>query len=723
MPDASQVLKILLQVQADVADLQGKLNPALDETKRKLNEAGDAGADLNGALAGLVGGLVAGGLGAAVQVIAAIPDLIAQAGEEVVRLAEEQRQVTAEVEKQVSRYVQLAQVASNVGDVRKLEAQIGQGLDAAAGKFQEFRNKELGLWETFKNGLTTIPFLSPEGTLKPALDSIKAATEQNLRAQLSAFNGLREVANQSIETFDRIRTEPVAQGIAEVNAKIATMKSELASLSEQAVPPIHATGEELLRAKDAAQEFINKSAGLETWEKLLKVLQGETQKLRDALFHAADAVQDVQSKIRSNLAEAAGNTAGVLDERLSQLRKEAFNQLFTGNNAVEAARMAEQLVDSERRKVQYQEQSRAVTSGSRDAARGEAAARRDIVAFLTEENALLQKNRLEQQLVEQNPQLSLDQKNSKMAGLMTQEIAQLNAKIAEGKAKIAGTVLDPATLARANAAIATTEGRVALLGQRLQTTGFTGQFRASLVAWMNSLGTTAQQIAGLITNTLGSAINGVSGAITGLIFHTQSLGQAALQMGQQFVQSLINVGLQMVAQKLLGTALTAATTTEQVSAGATIAAANAPAAAATAIASYGSSAVIGTIAAAAAIAAIIAAIAGGFESGGYTGGREGQPAGVVHGEEFVMSAPAVRRIGVANLEAMHSNLSRPGYASGGFVGRAASGGGKSGGPQVGETHIFNFIDMRQLQKAFEKSSATKKLIVNVVQAAGGRLRT
>ena len=44
----------------------------------------------------------------------------------------------------------------------------------------------------------------------------------------------------------------------------------------------------------------------------------------------------------------------------------------------------------------------------------------------------------------------------------------------------------------------------------------------------------------------------------------------------------------------------------------------------------------------------------GFSSGGYTGGSgRNQVAGVVHGGEYVMSAPAVQRIGLENLEALH----------------------------------------------------------------------
>ncbi len=58
----------------------------------------------------------------------------------------------------------------------------------------------------------------------------------------------------------------------------------------------------------------------------------------------------------------------------------------------------------------------------------------------------------------------------------------------------------------------------------------------------------------------------------------------------------------------------------------------------------------------------------GFADGGYTGsGSKYEPAGIVHRGEYVMSAAATRKIGVGNLEAMHTDALK-GFASGGYVG-------------------------------------------------------
>ncbi|PIJ42842.1 phage tail length tape measure family protein [Tatumella sp. OPLPL6] len=70
------------------------------------------------------------------------------------------------------------------------------------------------------------------------------------------------------------------------------------------------------------------------------------------------------------------------------------------------------------------------------------------------------------------------------------------------------------------------------------------------------------------------------------------------------------------------------------------------------------------------VSSISSVSATGFQSGGYTGnGGVSVPAGIVHGQEFVMDAGATRRIGVSNLEAIRKNgldatLSRSGFGTG-----------------------------------------------------------
>jgi hypothetical protein len=131
----------------------------------------------------------------------------------------------------------------------------------------------------------------------------------------------------------------------------------------------------------------------------------------------------------------------------------------------------------------------------------------------------------------------------------------------------------------------------------------------------------------------------------------------------------------------LSTAITAASTAEVTGLSAVIGStAAAQTAALVAAIAAGSSSIVLAIAAQRAseaggdaLGAFIAAA--GFDAGGYTGNAGvKQPAGVVHGQEFVFSAPAVRQLGVPMLEQLHRaarggapRLAIGGFADGGLV--------------------------------------------------------
>ena len=94
----------------------------------------------------------------------------------------------------------------------------------------------------------------------------------------------------------------------------------------------------------------------------------------------------------------------------------------------------------------------------------------------------------------------------------------------------------------------------------------------------------------------------------------------------------------------------------------------------------------------------------GFDTGGYTGdGGTHEPAGIVHGGEYVFSRKAVQNAGVANLEAMHNRLK--GYANGGFVG---------GMPQMPQMpRIPSINDFRVLKSAKQQSETERAIRVSV----------
>jgi hypothetical protein len=735
MADQSQILKILLQVQADISELQGKLNPALAQTAAQLESATVAGGELSGVLAGALGGAAFAAVTAIATAVAGIPTLIGQAGEELVRATEEQKRLNEELDKQVAKWITLAKVAKDAGDVIKLGGSIVGALDAAEQRFDEFQKKQLEGWDVLKNSLTSIPFLSPEGVLQQKLDAEKTGSESDLRKLLADFRALLDLSTETATAFQRIKTEPLADGIAEVTARVTILKAQVALLDQQSIVPPGAKAEELKKAADAAGNFIEKSKELGFWNSALQELQKElqktTDKLNDVAFSATTAFQKVQSQIRLNLAEATGDTAGALNERLDRLRSDTFNQLFKGDNAVEASRAAEQLVNSERLKAQYAEQSKTAALGERDA-------HKDLSVALQEESQLLRDIRVQQQLIAESPFLSADAKMAALHQALIDERSELIKNVTAWQARLAAMQNDGSPKARAeiDRVIAKLHDLDAALqhnANQLKVTTFGGDLKKNLADWVNSFGSAGQQIGNLIQGSINVGLQGTNQLLTGLITGTgnwkQTLVQAEAQIASLFLTWIEQMALQRLAQ-LLGITTT---TTAQVASGGAIAAAHAPAAAASSVSSFGAAAIIGEVLAVAAIAAIIAAIGGGFASGGRIPGVPSSSDNVLlpmaTGEHIINARAAQwadHTLGPDFLPSLNAmRISFPGAAAGGRVGplpisSSLSGASLSGAR--GDIHIFNFTDPRALQKAFEKSTAFKKMIVNTVNSRGGRLR-
>lgn len=103
-------------------------------------------------------------------------------------------------------------------------------------------------------------------------------------------------------------------------------------------------------------------------------------------------------------------------------------------------------------------------------------------------------------------------------------------------------------------------------------------------------------------------------------------------------------------------------------------------------------------------------LGGGFAEGGYTGnGGALQPAGVVHGGEYVFSKRAVDSLGVDRLDTLHE--AARGYSEGGAVAPVAAGPGK---PPVVNMKVVNVIDPADvLQKALA-TDAGQRVMLNMM---------
>jgi len=272
--------------------------------------------------------------------------------------------------------------------------------------------------------------------------------------------------------------------------------------------------------------------------------------------------------------------------------------------------------------------------------------------LLRQQQTTIEGVRQQQDLISQNPFLSLSEKNAQLLALMRLEISTLNGEVAKGQALLTGGTLDADTYEQVRQKVQEARSEMELLLQKTSALSFSGGLQENLLSWVNSMGTAAQQVGQAITSSIGTAIDATANALTGLIFQTRSWQQTVLQAGQSIVSTLIKIGLQMVVQKVLGSLLTRAGTQEQTQANAQVLASATPAAVAQSGATSGSNWVIAAIAAGVAIAAIIALLSG-FEGGGHTGfGGTSQIAGVVHGQEFVQPKGAVKYYGLDVMEAV-----------------------------------------------------------------------
>ncbi|MDL2286228.1 tape measure protein [Desulfococcaceae bacterium OttesenSCG-928-F15] len=240
-----------------------------------------------------------------------------------------------------------------------------------------------------------------------------------------------------------------------------------------------------------------------------------------------------------------------------------------------------------------------------------------------------------------------------------------------------------------------------------------GSFEDGLFASIARISEGFKNVATELTDAWGdffqSFTKGFADSVGRAVVESESLGAALHNVAKSSISSLISslvqLGIQYVANAALGQTMAAATMAASTAAGVAsagvLAAAYAPAAAAASLASFGSNAapamagMTSTFTLAKTLSTPI-----GFKEGGYTGNIDtNQIAGVVHGGEYVFNADSVRRIGIQNLEAMQkaSESFKPSSGKASVaLSKAFSGGDSSSTPTLNVS-----IENYGTSKAFE----------------------
>ena len=342
-----------------------------------------------------------------------------------------------------------------------------------------------------------------------------------------------------------------------------------------------------------------------------------------------------------------------------------------------------------------------------------------------QEGLALTKSRVEAGIISQSQAEAEDNKS------ITAYIARLRAARAE-------TVLGSAAYQQMTTKI--NQATAAL--QRTTVMGSMVQGLKQLANEWTDVATRARAAAVSIANSISSS---VSTAIDDAIFKTGNWKQAFVEAGEAIVKTLIEMVIQYTLGRALMSAINAAfgsadesAVSSQASTAATV---WAPAAVSASTASYGAAAGAGLIAYVAAMGSGVVAAAAmtGYQGGGFTGhGHDDEAAGIVHRNEFVMSAPAVRHWGVSTLQALsqmripvtgpRASLASAATSAantgggGGYSpsGRASGPRGARGGSGAAPLHIHYHADERAMER-YIKSNPGRHVVLSHVTGAAVQL--
>ncbi len=310
-----------------------------------------------------------------------------------------------------------------------------------------------------------------------------------------------------------------------------------------------------------------------------------------------DLLKQTQDQIRLN--NAAGNEELVIQEKVAQAYDQKLRVLKEAGIPEEQAKQAAQ---------SYAESVRQAAE-VRAGAGADVSIQERLTELMRQQATILQGIRQQQELINQNPLLGIDAKNSALMQTYVQEMQQLQQVITALNTQKQSGLLDPAQLALVDQRLQQANFQLQLL--QLKMVGLQRPLSTELINWANSFGSTWQQVGQSIQQSVNTSLQSLNQLLLTGKFNAQQLYQ---QLGNIALQLLEHIAIQQIMA-----AIGRASRAENVAAGPVTAAAWAPAAAATSVGSFGTSAVVGEAAALAAIFAIMGALVA--HEGGAIGGR------------------------------------------------------------------------------------------------------
>jgi lambda family phage tail tape measure protein len=297
--------------------------------------------------------------------------------------------------------------------------------------------------------------------------------------------------------------------------------------------------------------------------------------------------------------------------------------------------------------------------------------------------------------IQGNPFLTEDEKAKQQIPIYHNELQQVDSGINAQQGIINSTP------AGSNANLQAMKDKNQLLVQQIDlenklkqlesSSSWQGAFNRNLTQLQNNFGNVAVSLTNGAFSMIQRGVEGISGAITGMIMGTETAGQAFAQFGVSMLESFIN----MIASALIYAYVAI------------------PVLTALGVLTGGATAAGGSVATVAAVTAGISGVGaamaadGGLITGPGTGTSDSIPARLSNGE-FVMRASAVNSIGVDYLHSLNNGIVHRDAAGG-------SGGFSSGGSTAkNNVSIYPFTDMRQMSDHLERNGDHEKWVVDVM---------
>ena len=685
---------IFLQVQANANDLTTKVNPALAETKAQLAgveaQAAETGAAVEATSVAtsalgtaIAGALSFGAVGAVLAGFSIIGQAIRESAAASAQLNKEIQDQSASINDQVPKWFELAQAADTFSKAVKLGDKIGSDLGVAAEKLAQFRKEQIGFFATMADTISRM-FTNIWGGpgvsfFADRLAAEKADAEKVLKGQNAQGNQAWDEANANAESWARRLGEDVAPAIDETKAKIQGLTQTIAELNKQRFSPDPVTAGKAL-------------ADLAHQNDLLQIEKGHLDDLTKKQQAQSQAMTSLLDKKAILDAQASNDPEAVIQARVTQAIAEQVKLLHEKGYTDEQAKAAADAYGKSLRNQLETQRALKAAGGGEDKSAQDAltnARYRLADAEATYKAQLSQTNALEQA-----GDITVSQGDAQRRAAILTYIAQLKQVEAELPKVIAleQAMGNTKGVAQLNLELIEINKQLAKQQTALSNTTFFGKLHNQLQTLINDWSDMGKQVGGFLTNQFQNFASGAGNAISGLIFRTQSWGQAIVSVGESFVSSLATMVIQWVLARTVISALNkafGAADAQATSAQATAAAtAWAPAGIAASIASAGIAAGAGLasflaaigIGTAGAAAASAAGGAGGFEKGGLTPGRPTLAFVGERGPEFVFSAPAVRHFGVDFLNRLHNvGVTRPAAQTVSAGGRVSSSARSSSG--------------------------------------------